>query len=470
MPSIASEYLIDQGWVDITRDIVKLDNYLDIYLHNKKGPVYVGGGVYGAQYINSLKIKEEYRIFIEEQVLSIDKELDLDFRFVGNSRDSDIAIYFDSDINIEGDSRVLGLAVLNTDANRKYWEIFIDEPAFAGDKNYLKYALIHELGHTFGLEHPFESSDGDIWGGIASPWLSAYPEDTVMAYRTPRLNYWPNNFSANDMNALSSAWSEESKAEGINIVYTFDNKTKLKDLLGYWFDSLESGSLQKIDSPENRLMEIKTNTWGQHIKINRITKSSTDGNEIVQAKQIIFNQPIKSGSLVHGSSSNETLRGLAGWDILDGGAGDDLIHGGNGRDIITGGSGADELHGDFGWNTFRSEQDDAMDLIVVKSDQHLFNWNYGKAGNNPNGEKVDIIEGLDANDEIKIIGVFTPELSFQETTAKGLIGIGIYAKGSLEALYTAGDLSVTQIQGMTTGDLNPKWSFRTNTKTPNLSA
>jgi Ca2+-binding RTX toxin-like protein len=154
-----------------------------------------------------------------------------------------------------------------------------------------------------------------------------------------------------------------------------------------------------------------------------------------------------------GGSGNDQIWGKAGWDILDGGAGKDFIRAGNGRDIITGGAGADELHGDFGWNTFKSEKDGFSDLIAIKSDEFVSNWLYGKAGNNPNGEKADIIEGLDSTDQIKIIGVFTSDLTFRAgATAHGVSGIGIYARGALEGLYTGGDLSVAQITAMTTGD------------------
>ena len=144
----------------------------------------------------------------------------------------------------------------------------------------------------------------------------------------------------------------------------------------------------------------------------------------------------------------------AGWDIIDGGANDDYIRAGNGRDIITGGLGNDELWGDFGWNTYTSEKDGYRDLIVIKSDEYLVNWLNGKAGNNPNGEKADIIEGLDSNDVIKILGVATEELSFGAATAHSVSGIGIYGRGALEAVYTGGDLSIDQIRSMTTGDAN----------------
>ena len=114
-----------------------------------------------------------------------------------------------------------------------------------------------------------------------------------------------------------------------------------------------------------------------------------------------------SSSIIYCTAEDDIIRGLSGLDQLFGNACDDMIHGGNGRDIITGGSGSDELHGDFGWNTFLDPQDGSKDLISIKSDQHLSNFWYGKAGNSPNGEKVDFIEGLDATDEIKIIGAFT---------------------------------------------------------------
>ena len=138
---------------------------------------------------------------------------------------------------------------------------------------------------------------------------------------------------------------------------------------------------------------------------------------------------------------------------LSGGAGNDLIRAGNGRDIITGGTGADELHGDFGWNTYRDERDGSPDLIVIKSDHFLVNWLYGQAGNNPNGEKADIIEGLDLIDRIRIKGVTTEEITFASGVSnKGVTGIGIYGKGALEAVYIGGDLSIAQLANMTSGD------------------
>ncbi len=60
------------------------------------------------------------------------------------------------------------------------------------------------------------------------------------------------------------------------------------------------------------------------------------------------------------------------------------------------------------------------------------------------------------------------------TSARGVTGIGIYAKGTLEAVYTGGDLSISQIQSMTTGDAsatamaNKLWSYRGSNTVPAL--
>ena len=48
------------------------------------------------------------------------------------------------------------------------------------------------------------------WNGITDPWRSAYPEDTVMAYRNPARGFWPEFFTTNDLQALIQIWGAES--------------------------------------------------------------------------------------------------------------------------------------------------------------------------------------------------------------------------------------------------------------------
>jgi len=225
----------------------------------------------------------------------------------------------------------------------------------------------------------------------------------------------------------------------------------ITSLINSLVDTSTNSSARSIDVTE-KILTINASSWTGSINITLAAKASNNG-DILEAKQVDFTSSVTFGSVIQGGNGNDIISGKAGWDVIDGGAGNDLIHGGNGRDIITGGIGADELHGDFGWNTYKSEKDGSSDLIAIKSDQYLTNWIYGKAGNNPSGEKTDIIEGLDAIDKIRIIGVETSEITFAANlVVHGVVGIGIYGKGALEALYTGGDLTLVQIQSMTSGD------------------
>lgn len=157
-----------------------------------------------------------------------------------------------------------------------------------------------------------------------------------------------------------------------------------------------------------------------------------------------------------GGRGHDRLVGYRGADQLSGDHGNDLIQAGNGRDVLSGGDGNDVLYGGFGLNTFQDELDGGSDALFIKSDQWVENWIYGSAGNSPNGEKADKIEALDENDRVFIQGVQTSELSFgfvdhNSNLGETLSGIGIYSSGFLEAVYVGGNLSMAQLEAMTSG-------------------
>ena len=157
---------------------------------------------------------------------------------------------------------------------------------------------------------------------------------------------------------------------------------------------------------------------------------------------------------MYGDAGNDQLMGTRGADKLQGGEGDDKLRAGNGRDTINGGAGEDLMVGGFGLNTFEDADDGEVDRLLFKSDQHAYNWIYDKAGNSPNGEKADKIGELDPFDELVVLGVAPEELSFGNVVhysnlGETLDGIGIYASGTLEAVYVGDDLSLGQIEAMT---------------------
>jgi len=211
MQTIWERYLISADLADFTRAMLRVDPVLDVYLHVPGGAAQIGGGEFGVQVIQCLPMTPADVGFIQSAVRELDLRLELDYRFCDAPEQSDIAIYFYSEIDLGDASTTLGLAIPNLIGGKRHWEILINYQAFGSDRDYLLYAIIHELAHAHGLEHPFDRTDGDLFNGTSDPWKSAYPEDTVMAYRTPRLGAWPHAYTENDWRALVSLWGVESQ-------------------------------------------------------------------------------------------------------------------------------------------------------------------------------------------------------------------------------------------------------------------
>ena len=425
---------------------------LDVYLNTNGGQALVQGGSFGKQTINSKAISEEDQAFVIHIFNKLETLINLDIRPAATENNSEIRLYYDTEINA-GSSKsgtILGLTIPISSSSTNYSELFINYTALNTFNDLRKYTIVHELGHALGLEHPFENGDGDYYIST-DPYQSATPDETVMSYRINNSAKLPSFYTSTDIAALTAIWGTRDPNKPINL--NFYSQSSALDICDCVLPQSSSNQTQSLTPSANQYgLSISSISWEGSIKVNLFAKASDQG-ETVYAKQIDFNSPDTHGSVIQGGKGSDVLMSKAGWDILDGGAGNDLIHGGNGRDIITGGSGSDELWGDFGWNTYKSEKDGYADLVAIKSDQWLENWMYGKAGNNPNSEKCDIIEGLDSTDQIRIVGAATSDLTFSASaSAHGISGIGIYAKGALEALYTGGDLSVAQIQSMTTGD------------------
>lgn len=182
-------------------------------------------------------------------------------------------------------------------------------------------------------------------------------------------------------------------------------------------------------------------------------------------------------NLIFCGDGNDEARGFDGNDTIDGGAGvdrlfggllndlltgdadDDGLRGGNGRDTLIGGSGRDELWGDFGRNVFLDNEDGESDLLVIKSDQIMFNSLLGGVDDSE-GLKSDVIGAIDLVDRIILQGVSTEEISFEADYSwislnggrELFTGIAIFALGKLEAIYVGGVLSLEQLQQITSGD------------------
>jgi hypothetical protein len=190
------------------------EDALPVYLHLWESAEQVYGGFSEPQMIQTLAFSPELLQWTLQSLRQLDEIIALDFYFQDNNNGTLIDLYLDTEIKLDGGSNVLGLAAPNgvisgdagDDQHQGWWEIFLNAPSLQLDSDQLRYALIHELGHALGLEHPFDRYDGDGWGEAGG---DPDADQTVMSYTQPDDGHWPDFYSPLDRAALATIWGLE---------------------------------------------------------------------------------------------------------------------------------------------------------------------------------------------------------------------------------------------------------------------
>ena len=191
----------------ISQELASADDRLNLYLHAPAGSTLVQAGTLDEQFIQSVGISDQDLACLEWIVARLDEIIDLDFGLTTDVSQVDIALYYDAVIDLGDGNKTLGLALSGTGR----WELFVDYYEVFEEQPFLNHVNLHELGHALGLKHPFDASECDLYAGVDDPLLSAYPEQTVMAYRDPWSGSWPDFFATADLNALIEIWGVEQR-------------------------------------------------------------------------------------------------------------------------------------------------------------------------------------------------------------------------------------------------------------------
>ena len=192
------------------------------------------------------------------------------------------------------------------------------------DGQYAALTLIHELGHSLGLEHPFPgSSDAPYLTGSedSSQW-------TVMSYTDDPAQYHL-AYSPLDIAALQYLYGVSSTAKAGNDTYTLNASSANFIWDGAGVDSMDASALSQAVT-----LYLEPGYWG-HIG----SKAAT----ITAAGQVTVNFGTVIENLI-GGAGDDFLYGSAGANSISGGLGADTLNPGSGADVVNAGAGDDTIN------------------------------------------------------------------------------------------------------------------------------
>lgn len=212
--------------------------------------------------------------------------------------------------------------------------------------------VLHELGHSLGLQHPFE-------GNIRLDTALDNTANTVMSY---------------------------TNSPGANTTLGYLDKAAIQYLYG---------------------ASVDTSDWEMTARSDGVTiKGSARGEVIYGAigKNRILG--LQGDDTIYGREYQDYLHGKAGNDSLYGAVGDDQLRGGVGLDSLWGGAGADKLYGGAGNDTLEGEA--GNDRLVGKKGDDILrggdgdDFLFGGVGNDTlyGGTGNDTLYGGEGNDTL----------------------------------------------------------------------
>jgi serralysin len=190
------------------------------------------------------------------------------------------------------------------------------------------HTLLHELGHSLGLAHPF----GNFFSSYNLPSATNNWQYTVMSYNSVS-GAIPTTPMVYDILAIQSLYGANMSYNVGNTTYTFDRNST------YYQTIWDAGGVDTLVYTGGLAGEI-----GATFNLNAGSYSRAGRASASAAVNGQDNVGIAFGALIEnatGGDADDTFYGNAAANVLTGGGGSDIFVGGGGADLLVGGTGND---------------------------------------------------------------------------------------------------------------------------------
>jgi serralysin len=204
-----------------------------------------------------------------------------------------------------------------------------------GSYNYM--ALVHEIGHTLGLKHPFDVNSNNSTVLPVSLDSQSY---TVMSYSaragdtTSTFSFDPTTPMVLDIQAIQYLYGANTSFNAGNTAYHFDDRSTYHQTI--W----DGGGLDTI-SYDGAIASVIDLRQGAGSTIgNPVFIVNTFGAHL----STVSNVWVANGAQIENASGGSGADRLTGNELsnhLSGGGGNDILTGNSGNDVVDGGSGSD---------------------------------------------------------------------------------------------------------------------------------
>ncbi|GGC95361.1 DUF4214 domain-containing protein [Undibacterium terreum] len=238
------------------------------------------------------------------------------------------------------------------------------------DGSYGYLSMLHELGHTLGLKHPFASSS--LNSTVIDPNFDSQMY-TLMSYsaqpgdHTSFFSYNPTTPMVIDIEAIQQIYGANTSYNAGNTVYNYQQGHDYMETI--W----DGGGINTLSYTGNDAVLLDLNEGHGSILGNLVYTLDQNGNKIdtVRNVWIAFGTKMQAaiggagvnyiygnnyGNVLTGGISNDEITGGSGNDNITGGGGDDILTGGGGNDTFIGLNGKDVVNGGSGSNMLQVSQ------------------------------------------------------------------------------------------------------------------